>query len=111
MPVGEALAHGGGAAGGGEASGIDAARPQGDALDAVLAQFIEHGMGCTKIDRCAVVARAKEAPDLLLEKPQFVVVQIRGQVSVVRDDERQPQSAALSAATVIKSRYAEQCGV
>ena len=108
MAAGQPRAHGLRAAIGVKARRIDSSRPQGDAPNAVLLQLFHHGCGGAQVERGAVMADAHDPPDVGLQKPQLVVVQIGGQVGVIRDHQRQVQRSAVPAAAVVERGNPQQ---
>jgi hypothetical protein len=91
--------------------GIDAAWPEFDTLDSMLAQLLEHDGGRAKVNGRSIVAVAENFPDMLLEESQPVVAQVLGKIGVVGDDQRQTQSASVFSAAVVKGGDPQQGGI
>src|SRR5271170_6206172 len=83
MTAAETLSHGLRRAVRTKAIAIDAAGPQLQIADSVLAQLVDHCGRCAEIDGGAVVACANERPDRALEKSKPVVVEIFGKIRVI----------------------------
>lgn len=94
MARGETGPHFVGGARGMEKIGVDAAAPEMDAADAMMLQLGLHGLGGGEDEVAAVVGLAHGPPHEPFEAAEAVVLEVFGQVGVVRDDERDAKPGA-----------------
>jgi hypothetical protein len=65
--------------------GVYPARPKGNPLDPMLAELANHDVGGAEVDAGAVMAKAKQRPDVRFNERQVIVGEVFGKVRVIGD--------------------------
>jgi hypothetical protein len=110
VALSEARAHLGRTTGRMKEIGINPAWPEGDSLNSMFGQLLNHGDRGAQVHSCPVVAGAENLPNMWFEESQAIVMKILGKIGVVGDDYRQMQGAAVFPTTIVETGYSQEGG-